>query len=501
MRTATAKAWRNELRSIDISAPNPADATVFYTALYHVLLQPLTGTDIDGRYRGLDKQIHRAIGWTYYQYFSLWDTYRGQNQLLALLRPDRARDIARTILAIHDQGGWLPRWVYADYETNTMTGDPVTPYLVDLWRFGALHGMESKAFAALKQNATETPPASLAFSGRSGNASYLSRGFVQYDEKFPHKGQDVDPQHGASATFEYSLADCSLSIMAAGLGKTADAATLAQRGQNYQKLWDSGTTDRGFTGFPRPRTADGTFYTPATGPYDPTSQSGFHEGTAWQYQWMDQQDVPGLLALMGGKENAAARLDTFFDYPDLVTDPSGTAHTKWVVGPYSYYNQFRYNPNNEPDLHTPWMYDLVGQPWKTSAAVRAAQTLFVNAPNGVTGNDDLGEMSAWYVLSALGMYPATPGTGQFLVNAPRFPYAAVHLRNGHTVTISAPGTDPTQLQYISAAKVNGHSYPKTYLSLAGMPSLSVSYQVTSDATQATWATSPSATPLSPCTSQ
>ncbi|WP_027927948.1 GH92 family glycosyl hydrolase [Amycolatopsis benzoatilytica] len=499
VRAEVQRAWRHELSSVDITGGTPDDRTVFYTSLYHAFLQPLTANDADGRYYGFDKKIHRAVGWTYYDFFSLWDTYRSQNQLLALLKPDRARDIAKSILAIHDQGGWLPRWAYASQETNTMTGDPVTPFLVDLWRFGALRGDELHAYEALLQNSREIPPASSPFQGRSGNASYQANGFVQYDPNFPKKGQDIDPAHGASATLEYALADCSLSVMASALGRQQDAKQLAAKGRTYATLWDPSVTDRGFTGYFRPKSADGSWYTPADGPYSPQGQDGFHEGTAWQYQWLVQQDVPGLAAKMGGLANVGKRLDDFFDYSDLVQDPAKTAHEKWVVGPYDYYKQFRYNPNNEPDLHSPWMYTLAGQPWKTSAVVRAAHTLFTNKPNGATGNDDLGTMSAWYVFSALGLYPAVPGTGNFALNAPRFAKSVLHLQNGRDITIKAGSANGAQLQYVSGLRVNGTSSDKTFVSLEQLRRGStLDFTLTGDAARAAWGTSPSSAPASPC---
>ncbi|WP_051076082.1 GH92 family glycosyl hydrolase [Saccharothrix espanaensis] len=495
LRTATQALWRDELGSIEIETDNATDRTVFYTALYHVLLQPLTGNDVDGRYRGFDDKVHTAEGWTYYEYYSLWDTYRAHNQLLALLRPDRAKDVARSVLTIHEQGGWLPRWAYANQETNTMTGDPVTPFLVDLWRFGALEGREDQAYRALLQNATQVPDPKSPFEGRVGNPSYLENGFVQYDKDFPKKGQDVDPHHGASATLEYALADCALSVMAESLGHDEDADTLRRRALNYRTLWDDTVTDRGFTGFPRPKTADGRWLSPFT----PQGQDGFHEGTAWQYQWLAHHDVPGLVERLGGKEKATARLDDFFAYPDLVANPAKTVREKWVVGPYDYYNQFRYNPNNEPDLHAPWMYALMGQPWKTSAVNRAAQTLFVDGPNGVTGNDDLGTMSAWYVFSALGLYPAVPGTGQFILHAPRFAKSVIHQQNGNPIIIAAEGADPRTLQYIESAQLDHVRHEKVWVdhhTLAGGTNLT--YTLTATPGEATWATTPDSTPPSPC---
>ncbi|WP_242112098.1 GH92 family glycosyl hydrolase [Luteimonas aquatica] len=503
MRAQAQAAWRQELASVQVRGGGADDRTVFYTALYHALLQPLTGSDADGRYRGYDEQIHRAEGWTYYEYFSLWDTYRSQNQWLALIRPQRARDIARSLLAIDAQGGWLPRWGYANYDTNIMTGDPVTPFLVDLWRFGALQGREQDAYAALRRNAFGMPPLSSRHAGRSGNASYLKDGFVQYDRAFPSKGMDVDPHHGGSATLEYALADCSLSQMAGALGHGEDAALLKTRGGNWHRVWDAQARDEsGFVGFPRPRVDGGAWYSPPRGDYSPRSQHGFHEGTAWQYQWLAQQDVDGLVEAMQGKDKALQRLDLFFAYDDLLADPQQGARKHWVVGPYSYYNQYRYNPNNEPDLHSPWMYTLIGAPWKTATVLRAAQHLFTNAPNGVTGNDDLGTMSAWYLFSAVGLYPAVPGTGQFLLHPPRFEEVAIDLGNGKTLRIQAPGTDAGQVQYVENVRFDDQPQHKVWIDWARLQQGgTLRFDLTRAPPTQGWGTQPEALPASPCSTR
>ena len=501
MRKRAQSAWDKELASMRVHGGSADERTVFYTALYHALLQPLTGSDADGRYRGYDDRIHRADGWTYYEYFSLWDTYRSQNQLVALLRPQRAADIGRSLLAIREQGGWLPRWGYASFETNVMTGDPVTPFLVDLWRFGALKGREADAYAALRENAFDVPPLNSRHAGRSGNPHYLQHGYVQYDRAFPSKGMDVDPHHGGSATMEYALADCSLSLMADALGHGEDAAVLKRRGRNWRTLWDADSRDEeaGFVGFPRPRTEDGQWYTPADGHYGPRSHHGFHEGTAWQYQWLAQQDITGLVEAMHGREQTARRLDTFFAYDALLADPTGAARKEWVVGPYSYYNQYRYNPNNEPDLHAPWIYTLIGQPWKTATVLRAAQRLFTNAPNGVTGNDDLGTMSAWYLFSAMGLYPVVPGTGQFVLHPPRFARIDLDLGQGRTLRIDAPQADGDKLQYVSSVSLQGSEHPSVWLDWETLQRGGrLHFELTDTPPQQGWGTRPGDLPASPC---
>jgi len=501
MRRRAQDAWNEELGGVRVGGGSPDDVAVFYTALYHALLQPMTGSDADGRYRGYDNRIHRADGWTYHEYLSLWDTYRSQNQLIALLRPARARDIARTVLAIHEQGGWLPRWGYASFETNIMTGDPVTPFLVDLWRFGALEGRERQAYEALRENAFGEPPHDSRHAGRSGNARYLADGFVQYDRTYPSKGMDVDPHHGGSATLEYALADCALAQMAGALGRSEDARQLRLRAGHWRNVWDPDVRDEDttFVGFPRPRTEDGRWYAPASDRYSPRSHHGFHEGTAWQYQWLVQQDVPGLVRAMHGREQAIRRLDAFFAYDALREDPSAGARKEWVVGPYSYYNQYRYNPNNEPDLHAPWMYTLVGQPWKTSTVLHAAQGLFTNAPNGVTGNDDLGTMSAWYLFSVMGLYPVVPGTGQFVLHAPRFERVEMDLGEGRTLRIEAPGAGDGKLRFVEAASFDGQPQPGVWLDWERLREGGVlGFSLTEDATRAVWGARPEDVPAAAC---
>ncbi len=501
MRSLARKAWNRKLSGVKIDGAGADDRAVFYTALYHAYLQPMTGNDADGRYRGYDDRIHVAEGWTYYEYFSLWDTYRTQNQWLAMTQPEVAADIARSILAINEQSGWLPRWGYASFDTNVMTGDPVTPFLVDLWRFGALDGREDEAWKALRRNAFGMPPQASRHDGRSGNAGYQAHGYVVYDLAFPSKGMDVDPRHGGSATLEYALADCSLSYMAAALGHAKDAATLRADGRNWHHVWDPDVVDEktGFKGFPRPRVVGGAFYKPPRGDYSPRSQRGFHEGTAWQYQWLVPQDIPGLVRAMHGRDRLHRRLDAFFAMDALREDPLHAAREQWVVGPYSYYNQYRYNPNNEPDLHAAWIYTLTGQPWKTAIVVRAAQQLFTNAPDGVTGNDDLGTMSAWYLFSAVGLYPVMPGSGRLLLHTPRYPHVSLSLGHGRTLEIDAPGADGHGVQFIRDVAFNGDEHARVWLDWDKLRhGGTLRYRLGSDAPEHGWGSEPADWPVSQC---
>ncbi|WP_250005772.1 GH92 family glycosyl hydrolase [Actinoplanes sp. M2I2] len=455
-RAALRAKWAAALGKVTIGGGTEDRRAAFYTALYHSLLHPNLAGDVDGSYVGFDRAVHKAVGYTPYQNFSLWDTYRPQNQLLELLTPDVARDVALSVLAIGRDGGWLPRWALVNSETNIMTGDPVTPFLVEAWSKGLLKGHEAAAYDLLRANALSEPPAGSPYNGRTGVRYYSDRGYIpsglELGKDCVHKGGDNDCVHPASATLEYAAADASLALMAAGLGRTADAQLFAGRGQWYRNLWDSSIQQF------RPRTVDGTWLTP----YDPVAAAQqFHEGGAHQYQWLVPQDPAGLVRLMGGRAATERRLDDFFAYPKLLTDPAGTARTDWIASPYDYYAKATYNPNNEPDLLAPYMYHWAGAPAKTATVVRAAMTLFTTGPDGMTGNDDLGTMSAWYVFSSLGLYPTMSGANFLAVSSPQFPSAVLALKGG-TLTITAPGASD-QSRYIQGVQVNGSALTRNWV--------------------------------------
>src|SRR5439155_5687873 len=256
----------------------------------------------------------------------------------------------------------------------------------------------------------------------------------------------------------YAAADAARALMARGLGQNADARMFAARGQWYRNLWDMRI------GQFRPRTVDRTFLAP----YDPVGAGHqFHEGGAYQYQWLVPQDPAGLVGLMGGRAATERRLDSFFAYDKLLADPAGTARADWITQPYDYYGKPTYNPNNEPDLLAPYMYLWAGAPAKTATVVRAAMTLFTTGPDGMTGNDDLGTMSAWYVLSSVGLYPTMSGGGFLTVSSPQFAAATVQIgqygdRQGGTLTVTAPGASDTN-RYVQRASLNARDLARTWV--------------------------------------
>ncbi|MFJ7150155.1 GH92 family glycosyl hydrolase [Streptomyces sp. NPDC100445] len=463
------RSWEDRLDDVRARGGGDTLRRTFYSSLYRSFLAPNIGSDTDGRYTGWDQKVHRAKGFTYYQNWSLWDTYRTQSQLLSLLAPRQARDMAISVVTIAEESGWLPKWGYGTVETNIMTGDPVTPFLTNAYQQGLLKGYEERAYRALRKNADGVPPADSPAVGREANTEYLAHGFAPYVKGRPHvKPGDSDYDHGASATLEYALSDAMLGEMARDLGHEADAARYAARAQNYRGIFDTST------GFFRARDASGAF----TGPADPAQSEGFHEGTSWQYQWLVPQDLPGVVGLIGGEQAANARLDSFFAYGQLLKDPAKTAREVWVNGPYDYYNADKYNPQNEPDLIAPYTYLSTGEPWKTTDVVHAALTLFTDAPTGMTGNDDLGTMSAWNVLSSIGIFPVQPGYDTWGLSTPVFDRVDLTLDRRYyprgALTVRAPGTSDTD-RYIQSARTDGRGYDRTYLTtddLRGIRSLS-----------------------------
>ncbi|MGH3309369.1 MAG: GH92 family glycosyl hydrolase [Streptomyces sp.] len=457
-RGAARKAWAERLGQVKASGGSEKRRRVFYSALYRALLHPNTGEDVDGRYTGWDRKIHRSKGHTYYQNWSLWDTYRTQAQLLALVAPRESRDMALSLLDVDAQGGWLPRWGYGTTETNIMAGDPATPFLANAYQQGLLKGHEEETYRALKKNADGVPPKDSPYVGRMANKEYIRDGYVPYEPDKPKpKPASLDYRHSASATLEYAAADAALAGVARDLGHDADAARYEKRSRNYRKVFDPDT------GFFRARESGGKF----AGPADPARSKGFQEGTSWQYTWMVPQDVPGLMSLIGGRDATEERLDSFFAYDRLREDPEKTSREEWVNGPYDYYDSDTYNPQNEHDLIAPYTYLSTGSPWKTTDVVDAALCLFTDAPDGVTGNDDLGTMSSWMVLSAMGVFPANPGTDTWALNRPAFERVELNLDRdwypSGRFTINAEGKGGTG-RYIQSASLGGSDLSRTWIS-------------------------------------
>lgn len=472
--------WNAMLHRAEISGGDAAQQQVFYTALYHALLHPNVFSDTDGEYTGFDGKVHvLPRGQVQYANFSMWDTYRTQQQLLDLVAPERAGGMMTSLLRDYEQGGWLPRWPYASYYTNEMVGDSAANIMVDAYLKGLLPAGEvPEAYTALLHNATDVPdPAVTPFAGRTGLPEYLNLGYVPADN--PEK----DP-YSVSATLEYGVNDCALSLMATATGHPADAAMLLDRSHSYRNLVDPGT------GLVRPRMTDGSWLTP----FNPVSQTGFKEGDAWQYTWLVPQDVTGLATATGGQARTLGELDQFFGYDQVAADPSQAAAV-WQAGA-------RYDPTNETDLQAPYEYTYLGEPAKTATVVHAAEAdEYTTAPAGLPGNDDLGEMSAWYVMSALGLYPVFAGAPGYTLTSPLFPHAVVHLEapwyRAPELVINAPGTSLAN-RYVNSVTGNGRPLRSAAITQQAISAGTTLDYSLSAAPGGSWATGPAA-PRSPCT--
>lgn len=310
--------WCDELCSVCVQGGNGDDCIVFYIVFYYVLLQLLIGSDVDGCYCGYDDVIYCVDGWIYYEYFLLWDIYCVQNQWLVLICLQVVCDIGCSLLVIDVQGGWLLCWGYVNFEINIMIGDLVMFFMVDLWCFGVFDGCEVEVYMVLWKNVFSMLLINLCYVGWFGNFSYFVNGFVQYDCVFFFKGMDVDLYYGGLVILEYVLVDCVLVQMVDGFGYVDDVGVLCMCGCNWNKVWDLDVCDEGgFSGFLWLCMEDGKWYVLVDGCYSLCLYYGFYEGMVWQYQWLVQQDILGLVQVMDGCVEVVCWLDVFFVYDVL----------------------------------------------------------------------------------------------------------------------------------------------------------------------------------------
>lgn len=441
VRAAALSQWNATLSRIAVAGRDGNAVETFYTSLYRSLLHPNTFNDADGRYIGFDREIHTvATGHTQYANFSDWDTYRCLAALQAMLFPERASDMAQSLVTDAEQSGALPRWALANSATGVMTGDNVVPLIVNLYTYGA-KDFDVKAALHFMVNAA-TVGGGVGLNGyveRPGIATYLEHGYAPNTEEFRGGNGLVS----ASVTLEWSVDDFAISRFAESLGDTATAVEFQGRAQYWRNLFNP------VTGYISPRNADG-FFPIGPGFVEPISsfgQEGFEEGNAEQYLWWVPHNVAGLATALGGRQPVADRLDRFT--------------TELNVGPNKPYLW----AGNEPSFEVPWLYNYIGQPWKTQQLVDRVRTeLFRPTPDGEPGNDDLGAMSSWYVWAALGMYPSTPGTSVLTVNTPLFDRAVIALPAGRSIRISAVGASGGDgPKYIDGLSIDGHTRDQTFL--------------------------------------
>ena len=438
-RAAARARWDRALARIEVEGGSDAEKTSFYTALYRLHHFPNLHSDVDGRYRGPDGQVH-ADTRPHYSQFSSWDSYRGQNQMQAELFPEVYADMVRSLLAFHEQAGFLPRWQQGPKDASHMSGDPVIPFIGEAWCRGQLDdALRGALWPALLNLPARRDP-------ELAQLGYLS---------VPEPASILDAVEGgpgrAGTTLEYGIADFALALMAQDAAP-ADAPALAQRALNYRNLLDPDTR------WIRPRRADGQFIET----FAPELGYGFQEGTSWQYSWLAMHDYAGLVERMGGDDAVNQRLDLFFNLPADLAAPIAwpTLQNQATVFGIAYYGN-QYAPGNEHDLEAPFVYNYSGAPWKAQAVARAAASIYTPTPNGLPGNDDLGALSGWLLWTMTGLYPMNPGTPLAVIGSPVFERVTLK-RPGGDLVIEAPGAS-TFNKYVQGVWVDGLAWPRPWL--------------------------------------
>lgn len=448
VRSAAKAEWNTALRRIAVSGGTAEQSSTFYTALYHSMLEPTLTSDVDGRYLGGDRAIHKLARGQHAQYgtFSGWDQYRAQVQLLTLLQPRVGSDYAQSLFNYATQrGGEWDRWLLENGKTSIMSGDPSDAALAGIYAFGGRDFDVKGALASLAKAAT-VPTANDSDSAgcnvecvgqRPALDQYLKLGYVPSD--------NCHCWGGAAETLEDAAADFGLSELAGAVGNKSAQKLFAERSGNWTNVFDPEATAQG--GYMRDRNSDGSW---AGATFSPSTGNGFVEGSSARYSWMVYSDVAGLAQAMGGNTTAIQRLDAFFRAPDGSFD-------------FSANDQTRYDPTNEPDINAPYLYDYFGAPYKTQETVRAeTDQLWTNTPGGIPGNDDAGTMSSWYVFSALGLYPQVPSRADLVLSTPVFPKAVIRTGTGRTITVNAPKASAKNI-YIQGLRVNGRTTDKPWV--------------------------------------
>lgn len=428
------KAWEKELNKIRITAPEK-NMEIFYTSLYHTLIGTVIYQDVDGKYMGLDRNVHKENNYTNYTSFSLWDTYRALHPLYVLLQPKRDSDMIKSMLAHYDQSVHkvLPIWSFQANENWCMIGYHAVPVIVDAYIKGIRDFNIEKAFEAVVASATKK--------NYSGLDLYMKLGYVPFDSKFGSTG--------ASKTLEYAYDDWTIYKFAKKLNKKSIAEKFRSRALNYKNLFDK------TIGFIRPRNIDGSWKKN----FDPLSThgEGFIEGNAWNYSLHIPQDVAGYIKLYGGNDKFIKMLDKLFSrkMPESAYAGSEDVEKSGIIGTYVH--------GNEPSHHIPYLYNWTGAPWKTQEKVKyIAENMYSTKTDGICGNDDCGQMSAWYVFSSFGFYPVCPGSDQYIIGTPLIDSCEIDLENGNKFKIFARNRSDKNF-YIQSVKLNGKIINRTYL--------------------------------------
>lgn len=425
LKTEVQGVWEKQLEKIIVESDNETYKTNFYTSLYHTMIAPNLYSDVDGRYRGMDLKVHQVEDYQYYTVFSLWDTYRAAHPLYTIVEQERTNHFIKTFIAKYEEGGIMPIWDLSANYTGCMIGYHAVPVIADAYLKGIRGYDVNKAFEAMKHSANQD---------KLGLKYYKEFGYIPVEKE----------SESVSKTLEYAYDDWSIAQMAKSLGEKDDYKTFLERGQYYKNIYD-----------PESMFMRGRFRNSWFAPFDPYEVNfNYTEANSWQYSFYAPQDISGLIELMGGKEQLEAQLDKLFS-AKKETSGRNQADITGLIGQYAH--------GNEPSHHMAYMYNFVNKPYKTQEKVYQILTeLYKDTPDGISGNEDCGQMSAWYVLSSLGFYSVTPASNQYIIGTPLFKKATINLEDGKAFTIVADSVSATH-KYIKSVKLNGKKYPYSYL--------------------------------------
>ncbi|TWU31799.1 GH92 family glycosyl hydrolase [Novipirellula artificiosorum] len=447
VKEAACEAWETQLSKINVKGGSADARTIFYTSLYHTAISPNLFTDCDGRYRGVDQQIHTSTDGPLYTVFSLWDTFRAFHPLMTMTEPERDADFIRTLLTHYDQGGSLPKWELDGNYTGTMIGYHAVPVIVDAYQKGIVDFDVEKAYQACVQSAHSREddflfPSETVREKLNPKAKYYNDtlGFIPCDLE----------NESVSKALEYAYNDWCIAELAEALGKTEDAQKFRERAGRYKQYFDAES------GFMRGRNEDGSWKTPFSPKFSQHRKDEYTEGNAWQWTWFAPHDVNGLVDLMGGKAPFVRKLDQLFVEDSSIEGEESSADISGLIGQYAH--------GNEPSHHITHIYNYVGQAWKTQALVdEILSTLYFNDPNGLSGNEDCGQMSAWYILNAMGFYSFCPGDPTYSIGRPLFDEVVIDVGDGKTFTVRADNNRPAN-KYIQSARLNGQRLTTPFFS-------------------------------------
>ena len=441
--------WNKELSKIAVKTNDPKKRTIFYTALYHTALEPVVSSDVDGGYRTMDNKIARDKNYVNYSVFSLWDTFRALHPLNTLVSPSANQAMIRSLIRKSDEGGLLPMWELMSNYTGCMIGYHAVSVIVDSYLKGDRDFDVEKAYlACVKSSSYDTLNVSPSINRGVLHYNLMPVG-KKYKNTIGYIPAEIEHQSVARG-LEYAYNDWLIAQFAKHLGKNEDYARFSELSKNYRHYYDAST------GFMRGKMADGSWRTPFDPRRSEHNSDDYCEGNAWQWTWFVPHDVDGLAELMGGKKAFTSKLDSLFSVSSELTGDNVSADISGLIGQYAH--------GNEPSHQTIHLYNLMGEPHKTQELVdRVLETLYFDDPDGLSGNEDCGEMSAWYVLNAMGFYSHCPGVPSYSVGRPIFDEAVITRENGSTFTIRAIDNSPAN-KYVGSAKLDGRELKDLFFS-------------------------------------